>query len=65
MTLKRAGIEAQKQERLRKKSVAQLTQSGLPIPPELEDPITDPEADSRSEYESASEGGHGSAWEWE
>ncbi|ELR04286.1 hypothetical protein VC83_08094 [Pseudogymnoascus destructans] len=58
--LRRAGIEARKQERLRKKSVAQLTQSGFPIPPELQDPITDPEADSGSEYESASEGGRGS-----
>ncbi|KFY86473.1 hypothetical protein V500_07602 [Pseudogymnoascus sp. VKM F-4518 (FW-2643)] len=58
--LRRAGIEARKQERLRKKSVAQLTKLGLPIPPELEDPITDPEADSESEYESASEGGRGS-----
>ncbi|KFY68125.1 hypothetical protein V496_01285 [Pseudogymnoascus sp. VKM F-4515 (FW-2607)] len=57
--LHRAGIEARKAERLRKKSVAQLTKSGLPIPPELEDPITDPEADSGSEYESASEGGSG------
>ncbi|OBT47116.1 hypothetical protein VE00_03057 [Pseudogymnoascus sp. WSF 3629] len=56
----RAGIEARKQERLRKKSVAHLTQSGFPIPPELQDPITDPEADSGSEYESASEGGRGS-----
>ena len=63
--LKRAGIEAWRQERLRKKSVAELTQSGLPIPPHLQDPITDPEADSGSEYESASEGGHESAWEWE
>ncbi|KFY31867.1 hypothetical protein V493_00728, partial [Pseudogymnoascus sp. VKM F-4281 (FW-2241)] len=52
--LRRAGIEARKQGRLRK-SVAQLTQSGFPIPPELQDPITDPEADSGSEYESASE----------
>ncbi|KFY98144.1 hypothetical protein V498_01638 [Pseudogymnoascus sp. VKM F-4517 (FW-2822)] len=55
--LHRAGIEARKAERLRKKSVAQLTKLGLPIPPELEDPITDPEASSGSEYESASEGG--------
>ncbi|KFY29328.1 hypothetical protein V491_00095, partial [Pseudogymnoascus sp. VKM F-3775] len=39
--LHRAGIEARKQERLRRKSVAQLTQSGFPIPPELQDPITD------------------------
>ncbi|KFY67008.1 hypothetical protein V496_01800 [Pseudogymnoascus sp. VKM F-4515 (FW-2607)] len=55
--LHRAGIEARKQERLRKKSVAQLTKMGLPIPPELEDPITDPEADSGSEYESANSSG--------
>ncbi|KFY32618.1 hypothetical protein V493_00029 [Pseudogymnoascus sp. VKM F-4281 (FW-2241)] len=58
--LRRAGIEARKQERLRKKSVAQLTELGLPIPKELEDPITDPEAESESQYESASEGGSGS-----
>ncbi|OBT67233.1 hypothetical protein VE03_02595 [Pseudogymnoascus sp. 23342-1-I1] len=58
--LHRAGIEARKQERLRKKSVAQLRTMGLPIPPELEDPITNPEAESESQYESASEGGSGS-----
>ncbi|ELR04991.1 hypothetical protein GMDG_00248 [Pseudogymnoascus destructans 20631-21] len=58
--LHRAGIEARKQERLRKKSLAQLTELGLPIPPELVDPITDPEAETESEYESASEGGRGS-----
>ncbi|ELR06362.1 hypothetical protein GMDG_07951 [Pseudogymnoascus destructans 20631-21] len=57
--LRRAGIEARKRERLRKKSIAQLTKSGLPIPPELEDPITDPEAKSESQYESATEGGSG------
>ncbi|OBT43514.1 hypothetical protein VE00_06804 [Pseudogymnoascus sp. WSF 3629] len=51
--LLRAGIEARKQERLRKKSLAQLTKLGLPIPPELEDPITDPEAESESQYGSA------------
>ncbi|OBT90338.1 hypothetical protein VE02_03327 [Pseudogymnoascus sp. 03VT05] len=66
--LHRAGIEARKQERLRKKSVAQLTKMGLPIPPELEDPIADPEAESESQYESASEGGRrsgseGGGWE--
>jgi hypothetical protein len=55
--LHRAGIEARKQERLRKKSLATLDGLGLPIPPELEDPITDPEAETESEYESASEGG--------
>ncbi|KAL5345655.1 hypothetical protein ACLOAV_009409 [Pseudogymnoascus australis] len=65
--LHRAGIEARKQERLRKKSVAQLTKMGLPIPPELEDPITNPEAESESQYESASEGGRrsGSEGGWE
>ncbi|KFY57140.1 hypothetical protein V496_06530 [Pseudogymnoascus sp. VKM F-4515 (FW-2607)] len=57
--LHRAGFEARKQERLRKKSVAYDTKLGLPIPSELEDPITDPEADSGSEYKSASEGGSG------
>ena len=54
------GIKARKQERLQKKSVAQLTKLGLPIPPELEDPITDLEVESKSQYESASEGGSGS-----
>ncbi|KFY10913.1 hypothetical protein V491_07413, partial [Pseudogymnoascus sp. VKM F-3775] len=43
-----AGIEAWKQERLWKKSLAQLTELGLLIPPELEDPITDPEAEPQS-----------------
>ncbi|OBT38831.1 hypothetical protein VE00_10771 [Pseudogymnoascus sp. WSF 3629] len=59
----RAGIEAWKQERLRKKSLATLCGLGLPIPPELEDPITDPEVETESEYESASEGGRGSGSE--
>ncbi|OBT75115.1 hypothetical protein VF21_05492 [Pseudogymnoascus sp. 05NY08] len=55
--LDRARIEAQKLERARKKSLAQLKKLGLPIPPELEeDPITDPEYDSEGQYESASEG---------
>ncbi|KFX88861.1 hypothetical protein V490_07366 [Pseudogymnoascus sp. VKM F-3557] len=57
--LKQAGIKARKQEQARKKSLAQLTELGLPIPPELEDPITDLEAEPESQYESASEGGSG------
>ncbi|OBT81074.1 hypothetical protein VE02_10393, partial [Pseudogymnoascus sp. 03VT05] len=67
--LKRAGIDARKQEKARKKSLAQLTKLGLPIPLELADLITDPEADSGGQYESASEGrrgsGHKSESEWE
>lgn len=51
--LHRAGIEARKQERLRKKRVAFYTNARLSIPPELEDPIPDPEAlESEGEYES-------------
>jgi hypothetical protein len=51
--LLRAGIEARKQERLRKKRVAFYTNARLSIPPELEDPIADPEAlESEGEYES-------------
>jgi hypothetical protein len=63
--LHRAGIEARKEERLRKKAVAQFRKEGLLIPPEFEEPIRDPEApeiESESEYESCesmSEGGSG------
>ena len=56
--LRRAGIEARKEERLRKKRVAFYQNSSLPIPPELEDPIPDPEApESESESGGGSEGG--------
>ena len=59
-----AGIEARKEERLRKKAVAQFRKEGLPIPPEFEEPNQDPEApqsESECEYESCeSESGSGS-----
>ena len=47
--LHRAGIEARKQERLRKKRVKALQKAGNPIPLEDQDPIPDPEAESESE----------------
>ncbi|OAF54724.1 hypothetical protein VC83_08977 [Pseudogymnoascus destructans] len=58
--LRRAGIEARKQERLRKKRVAFYTNASLPIPLEWEDPIPDPEAsesEGEEEYEIAGECG--------
>ncbi|KFY20917.1 hypothetical protein V491_03319 [Pseudogymnoascus sp. VKM F-3775] len=60
--LRRAGIVACKEERLRKKAVAQYCKEGLPIPPELEEPIPDPEA-IESESESGSGSGSGSEHE--
>ncbi|ELR07276.1 hypothetical protein GMDG_08347, partial [Pseudogymnoascus destructans 20631-21] len=53
--LRRAGIEARKEERLRKKGVAALRKAGLPIPPEFEDLIPDQEA-LQTEVESEGEG---------
>ncbi|OBT78247.1 hypothetical protein VF21_02987 [Pseudogymnoascus sp. 05NY08] len=44
--LRGLGVEARRQERLRKKRVRALTQAGNPIPPEDQDPIPDPEAGS-------------------
>lgn len=45
-------------------AVAQYRKEGLPIPPELEEPIPDPEAiESESESESGSRGGSGSEYE--
>ncbi|OAF57425.1 hypothetical protein VC83_04673 [Pseudogymnoascus destructans] len=66
--LHRAGIEARKEERARKKMIAQLYEEGLPIPPEFEEPIPDPEAPQiESEYESQCESQYeserGSEWE--
>ena len=64
--LRRAGVEARREERLRKKAVTQFRKEGLPIPPEFEEPIRDPEApesECESQYESCkseSEGGSGS-----
>lgn len=59
--LRRAGIEARKEERLGKKAVAQLRKEGLPIPSELTEPIPDPEAvKCESESESGSGSGSGS-----
>ncbi|OBT40055.1 hypothetical protein VE00_09317 [Pseudogymnoascus sp. WSF 3629] len=42
--LRRTGIKARKEERLRKRAVAQFHKAGLAIPPEFEEPILDPEA---------------------
>ncbi|OAF58760.1 hypothetical protein VC83_06126 [Pseudogymnoascus destructans] len=58
--LHRAGIEARKEERAQKKMIAKLYEEGLPIPPEFEEPIPDPEAPQiESQYESE----RGSEWE--
>ena len=51
------GVEARKQERLRKKRVTALLRAGNPIPPEDQDSVLDPEA---LKSESGSEGGCGS-----
>lgn len=50
--LRRAGIEARKEERLRKKRVKAYQKARNPIPPEDQDPIPDPEAEAESESES-------------
>ncbi|OBT50971.1 hypothetical protein VE04_08836 [Pseudogymnoascus sp. 24MN13] len=42
--LKRLGVIAREQERLRKKRVKALLRAGNPIPPEDQEPILDPEA---------------------
>ncbi|ELR02649.1 hypothetical protein GMDG_05610 [Pseudogymnoascus destructans 20631-21] len=58
--LKRAGIEARKEERARKNMLTQLYEEGLPIPPELELPIPDPEhpqSESEGQFEGESERG--------
>ncbi|OAF61054.1 hypothetical protein VC83_02279 [Pseudogymnoascus destructans] len=39
--LLRAGIKARKEERARKKMITQFHREGIPIPPELEEPIPD------------------------
>jgi hypothetical protein len=53
--LRKAGVEARKQERLRKKRVVALRKAGHPIPRKDRDPIPDPEAqESGSEGESRS-----------
>ena len=46
-----AGVEARKQERLRKKRVKAHLRAGNPIPPEDQDPIPDPEAGSEPGFE--------------
>ncbi|KAL5349637.1 hypothetical protein ACLOAV_004667 [Pseudogymnoascus australis] len=46
------GVEARKQERLRKKRVRALIRAGNPIPPEDQDLIPDPEAGSEPEPDS-------------
>ncbi|KFY05182.1 hypothetical protein O988_00202 [Pseudogymnoascus sp. VKM F-3808] len=43
--LRRLGVEARKQERLRKKRVRALTRAGNPIPPEDYDPIPGPKTE--------------------
>ena len=55
--LRGVGVEARRQERLRKKRVKAHIRAGNPIPPEDEDPIPDPEAGSEpgSEPEPSSE----------
>ncbi|OBT81696.1 hypothetical protein VE02_09771 [Pseudogymnoascus sp. 03VT05] len=53
--LRGLGVEARKQERLRKKRVRALTQAGNPIPPEDQDPIPDPEAGLEAGSEASSE----------
>ena len=58
--LHRAGVEARKQERLRKKRVLAFQKAGHPIPPEHQESITDPEVEAQeSEYGSQSESGGG------
>jgi multidrug efflux pump subunit AcrA (membrane-fusion protein) len=51
------GVEAWKQERLRKKRVKAHIRAGNPIPPEDQDPILDPEAGSKPKPRSGSEAG--------
>ncbi|KFY97969.1 hypothetical protein V498_01766 [Pseudogymnoascus sp. VKM F-4517 (FW-2822)] len=53
--LRGLGVEARKQERLRKKRVRALTRAGNPIPLEDQDPIPDPEAGSEASSEAGSE----------
>ncbi|KFY91522.1 hypothetical protein V500_04627, partial [Pseudogymnoascus sp. VKM F-4518 (FW-2643)] len=56
--LYRAGVEARKQERLRKKRVKAYEKAGKPVPLEDQDPIPDPEAESESESGSGSGSEH-------
>ena len=60
--LYRAGVEARKQERLRKKRVKACQKAGNPIPIEDQDPIPDPEAESESESGSGSGSEHEFEW---
>jgi hypothetical protein len=53
--LHRAGINARKEERLRKKKVAALVRSNQPVPPELEEPIPDPEELAKQEHATETE----------
>jgi hypothetical protein len=63
--LHRAGVEARKQERLRKKRVIALQKASQPIPSEDQNPILDPEAEAqdKDESQSESEGGDGVGFE--
>jgi hypothetical protein len=53
--LHRAVINARKEERLRKKKVAALVRSNQPVPPELEEPIPDPEELTKQEHATETE----------
>ena len=46
--LRQAGMQARKQERLRKKRVAALRKAGRPFPPEDQEPIPDPEVQAQA-----------------
>ena len=47
--LHRAGVEARKQERLRKKRVTAFQKAGQPVPSKDQNPIPDPEAKAQDE----------------
>ncbi|KAL5346556.1 hypothetical protein ACLOAV_008263 [Pseudogymnoascus australis] len=63
--LRRLGVEARKQERLRKKRVKALLRAGNPVPPEDLDPIPDPEAGSVLGFDSEPEAGSEPGFELE
>jgi len=47
--LKQAGVEARKQERARKKTVARLIKAKQAVPDHLLEPIPDPEVEAEAE----------------
>ncbi|OBT54635.1 hypothetical protein VE04_04303 [Pseudogymnoascus sp. 24MN13] len=57
--LRRVGVKARKQERLRKKRVRALIRAGNPVPLEDQDPILDPEAGSKPGFELEYKGENG------